>query len=574
MALTSVGSRGRRLATFAGVGLLLYVWPLALDTPLLDPDEGLHAAIAREMLDRRDYIVPRILGEPFLDKPILYFWALAGSLELLGPTEGAVRLPGLLFAWLGVVATWLLARRLLGRDAGDLAYLFAATLIWPLAVAQAAVHDVALVPWAVLIVLGLWEVDRAADGKRTVLGSLGGGIAVGLALLTKGLVGVVLAGLPFVVWATVERRLTRRLVAWGLVSVALGVSIAAPWYLAMERARPGYLWYFFVERHLLGFATPTQVHGERPWWYYLPVVLGGGWPWILYLPLAKSWGRRATPEGRDVRSPSAAVRGAGPDTAAGLRLAWMWVSIGLVLLSVARSKLATYLLPAMPAVAVLAAQAWQAEARDDAPRRARLFGTALWAHALVGALIVPAAAWFLEVKLQVQVTWPVWLAAAAIAAGYGLGLAAWRARAGPRVLGWLVALMVATFVTLRGGLLPSAAPEFSARDLARYLNAQRVRPAAVWVVDERVGSLLFYLDGAWRRELTPGRIEQVPLGQLWVRVKTAPGDVAVVIAERDVPRVERGVRLDGVPFERAGRHRVYRAERLRDRVRAVVGSEP
>ena len=65
--------------------------------PLVDPDEGLHASVAQEMVERGDWIVPRMLHQPFLDKPILYFWAVALSLKAFGMSEAAVRLPGLLF---------------------------------------------------------------------------------------------------------------------------------------------------------------------------------------------------------------------------------------------------------------------------------------------------------------------------------------------------------------------------------------------------------------------------------------------------------------------------------------------
>ena len=79
--------------TFAAVAAALLIAPLIANAPLFDPDEGLHAAIAQEMNQRRDYVTPTFLGEPFLDKPILFFWAEAGSLRLFGDREFAVRVP-------------------------------------------------------------------------------------------------------------------------------------------------------------------------------------------------------------------------------------------------------------------------------------------------------------------------------------------------------------------------------------------------------------------------------------------------------------------------------------------------
>lgn len=168
---------------------MLFAFPLALRVPLLDPDEGLHAAIAQEMVERRAYLTPTFLSRPFLDKPVLFFWAQAASLRALGMTEAAVRFPGLLFALLGCVTTAILGWRLLGPAVGALAGCFHATLLLPLAVSQAAVHDVALVPWTNLGLLALWEAHRAAAPAAARRWTGAAGLAFGLAVLTKGLIG-------------------------------------------------------------------------------------------------------------------------------------------------------------------------------------------------------------------------------------------------------------------------------------------------------------------------------------------------------------------------------------------------
>src|SRR3990170_3316095 len=103
----------QRLRTiFAEVAVAYLLAPLVASAPLFDPDEGLHAAIAQEMVLRGDYVTPTSLGEPFLDKPILFFWAEAASLRVFGDNETAVRLPPLLFGLLGMLAVALLGRSL------------------------------------------------------------------------------------------------------------------------------------------------------------------------------------------------------------------------------------------------------------------------------------------------------------------------------------------------------------------------------------------------------------------------------------------------------------------------------
>ena len=116
-------------------------------------------------------------------------------------------------------------------------------------------------------------------------------------------------------------------------ALVLGAFIAWPWYAAMEQASPGYLRYFILERHLGGVAGEAQRHAGRPFWYYVPVLVGGAWPWLF--PALR----------RPARTADLAER-----------LVWSWLVADVVLLSAAGSKLATYLLPAFPAVALLAAR--------------------------------------------------------------------------------------------------------------------------------------------------------------------------------------------------------------------------
>ena len=93
---TPVDLRSTQVLWRLALGLsVAYALALVLPIPLFDPDEGLHAAIAREMVEHGDWVTPHLLGVPFLDKPILYFWALATSLSVFGPSEFAVRLPGI-----------------------------------------------------------------------------------------------------------------------------------------------------------------------------------------------------------------------------------------------------------------------------------------------------------------------------------------------------------------------------------------------------------------------------------------------------------------------------------------------
>ena len=170
MRSSDADNSGRTLALLAVVlAAVMFVFPLAIGFPLLDPDEGLHASIAQDMVERGDWTTPRFLGRPFLDKPIFYFWVQAASLWLFGPSETAVRLPGLMFGLLGAISTGLLGWRMFNRATGLIAGILYATTILPTALAQAASHDVALIPWINLTLLLLWEA-AAFSGEAPAVG--------------------------------------------------------------------------------------------------------------------------------------------------------------------------------------------------------------------------------------------------------------------------------------------------------------------------------------------------------------------------------------------------------------------
>jgi len=216
-------------------------------------------------------------------------------------------------------------------------------MLLPFVLAQAPVHDIALVPFTNLALGLLW---RSRDPGSGIRDPILAGCALGLSILTKGLEGIAIVGVGFAVYLLLTRTLTRRLVLLGIVVVAVAVLVALPWYLAMNAREPGYLRYYFLDRHLLGFTTETQRHGGQAWWYYLPVLVAGGLPWIVYAR------RRALSD-----APG--------------KFLWIWPAASLVLLSLSNSKAVTYILPVMPAIAIVASRS------DTAVRQWRLVAIAM-----------------------------------------------------------------------------------------------------------------------------------------------------------------------------------------------------
>ena len=537
---------------------VIFILPIGSSLPLIDPDEGLHATVAQEMVERGDWVIPRCQGEPFLDKPILFTWTQALSLKAFGMNEGAVRLPGLVFGLLAMVATGALGWRLLGPRLGLVSAMLYATTILPTALAQVPVHDVALVPWVCLALLFFWEADRATTtrGRWSCVGAVG--LFLGLSCLTKGLVGVALVGVAYGSYLLVTRRLSVAVCVRGAVALGIGGLVGSTWYLAMEYRSPGYLYYFFVERHVLGFATATQKHGDEAWWYYLPILLLGGMPWIAYLPVGIRdwWARRA--DSADSQSNGAVA----------LLICWL-VSCTL-LLSIASSKLITYIWPVFPPTAILAAVVWcrMLDGKLSVPAR-RWFASNFWSATLIAPVALPVGMIVVQEVLATRFGPLEW--ALGLMAGFSTWLPILFWRAG-RMQGSLISgagAMAAQFAAILIVIGPHVAAENSARDLAKYFNRMGRVPSEVVIVEDRVGSVLFYLDHDLRDALRQGQLKPIRARQMGEAAGPAP-DKLVAIAEVRVGRAEKYFNLTGIPYERAGRYRLYDPVSLRSTEITVV----
>jgi 4-amino-4-deoxy-L-arabinose transferase len=476
---------------------LIYFYPLTLPTPLLDPDEGLHASISQEMVESRDYVVPSFLHTPFLDKPIFYFEMQALSLRYLGMNEAAVRLPGLLFGLLGAVSAAVLARRLFDDTTALLTFLVALTLIVPLALAQFATHDVALVPWTNSLLLCWWAATHEKSLRRRIAYTAGAALFAGLAVLTKGLIGVAIVFVGYSLYVALRRQHIMRFVICSTLSVLVGLLLASPWFLAMEWRTPGYLYYYFFERHVLGFVTHTQPHGNAPWYFYVPALVGGTAPWIfLALPgLWQSW--------RELRSGQGTTNGP-------TLLVLCWLLGGLVFLSVAKSKLITYALPLYPAIAISTGHSCRRFLEGELqPNIEKTFRRTFVACCIVGCMAPFGLLVGLD-RYNHEVSPPMAYFVACIATSVMFGALLLLRRARPAA-----ALAIGTlwfpllFVVIMTWPMQAIAKLHSQRQLAFELRSQGALPDHIELVGSRVASLIFYLEPGQRQVLHAGQIVEV-----------------------------------------------------------------
>ena len=201
--------------------------------PLLDPDEGRNAEVAREIAATNDYVLPHLDGLPYLDKPIVYFAAAAAVMEVLGPTETAARLPAYLFTLATLIVVVRFARRRWGTDAGWLAGLALATMPLVLAYARTTIMDSTLSFCTTLAILAFWD-------DRPVLAWA----AIGLGAITKGPVAILIPLATFIPYGLLTRRRLRGL--FPIAGLGIFALIALPWFLAVALRIPEFPHYVFV----------------------------------------------------------------------------------------------------------------------------------------------------------------------------------------------------------------------------------------------------------------------------------------------------------------------------------------
>lgn len=369
------------LFTLIGV---FYLWGLG-SQPLVGPDEPRYAEVAREMLARHDFITPTLGGFPWFEKPPLLYWMMAASYRVLGVNEYAARLGpaicGLLTAafiyWLGrnVRATPGITDRTAGdannktpnapaeNDPRDNSLGLWSALVWlsslgAISLSRGATFDIVLtmtVTGALACFLVIESAQSARDPACGLLSSLsmlsyrareltvlvGFYFFVGLSLLAKGLVGFVIIFGVIGVYYVIRRERPRggfvRSLLWG---IPLSLIVAGVWYGPMI-ARHGRVFVdqFIIQHHFARFVT-GKYHHPGPIYFYLPVLVVLSLPWTFALLAALFSSRRWSWRGA-----------AGLDRARVFSLVWLVVPV--LFFSFSNSKLAAYVLPALPAISFL-----------------------------------------------------------------------------------------------------------------------------------------------------------------------------------------------------------------------------
>jgi 4-amino-4-deoxy-L-arabinose transferase-like glycosyltransferase len=324
----------------AGFSAFLFFYGLG-QFGLIGADEPRYAQVAREMLERNDWITPTLGGQPWLEKPPLYYWQAMLAYHIFGVSDVTARIPSAGNATLLVIAIYLFFRKFRRGVEVDAA-LITASCASVIGYARAASMDMALAAAFAIAMLAWWGWRETGQRKYLVAFY----IFMALGMLAKGPVAPFLAGIIVVLIAIVAREL--RLIAKTLwpPGVLLFCAITLPWYFAVQWKNPQFFREFILEHNLARFSTNLYHHPE-PLWYYVPVAVLALVPWIVFVgaALVESvqvwWAERKSTEF---------------DLEVQFRIfAICWLVVPIAFFSISRSKLPGYILPAIPAGGVLLA---------------------------------------------------------------------------------------------------------------------------------------------------------------------------------------------------------------------------
>jgi 4-amino-4-deoxy-L-arabinose transferase-like glycosyltransferase len=448
---------------------------------LLGADEPRYAQIAREMLDHSDWITPILGGKPWLEKPPLYYWQAMLSFRLAGVSDRAARLPAALDAAILMAAIYFFLRRF--RPGSELdGALITASCVGVVGFAHAAATDMPLAACFAIALLAwyAWYESRRHIDLAAFY------IFLALGTLAKGPVAPALAAVIIFLfvaakrdWPTIPRTL------W-IPGIVLYLAVALPWYVAVQLRNPEFFRIFILEHNLARFSTGVY-HHPQPFWFFLPVFLLALMPWTFPLILAiAERARLLWFEGKQAFS--------SPEDSWPLFLL-IWMFVPILFFSASQSKLPGYILPAVPAGALLVAEylavrravnAAGANARgteepiaekkpakispdENSRNDSKLSPLFAVAHGVFCGLLLFAALSAASVAMNHHLLWGT---ATAVAAVFALAITvALLSRAGLSLLTRLTALAVVISVSV---VIRLAAPVIDATQSARPI-AQRIQ---------------------------------------------------------------------------------------------------
>ena len=447
--------------------------------PLFEPDEGRNAEKAREILLLNDWVTPHENFVPVLDKPIFYYWLVALSFNFFGLSEWAARLPSVLAAIGCLVVVYRFARIQLGYWESLWSPLVLVAGVEFFLLSRIVILDMTLTFFTTLALHTFYSAANAEKESARKIHCLLMYLALAAGTLAKGLIGLVLPGMVFFFYLLFSGKWWALKKMYLIPGALLYISAVAPWYFWSNQRNPGYLQYYFWDEHFTRYFTEEFNRSKN--WYYFPLVLGVGFlPWTLLLPLS--------------------VRNLIKDFDDKNLFLTLWVCLPLLFFSLSQSQLPHYILPILPALAMLTARTVAHTFDHPTMRRLRwlylplLFLGIFAFYLLVGAIFVTLLPMEIRASVTANVRFIVASTLMLITLCVTLPVANIRGYLKSQTSLYLFTCAgCMIFFMFTGQLMEGAAPHRSAKTLARTSASYVTRESQVVFYGTYLKGLIYYL---------------------------------------------------------------------------------
>ncbi|EKE01298.1 MAG: glycosyl transferase family 39 [uncultured bacterium] len=303
--------------------------------PLLNNNEGLYASIAKHMLLNKQFVIPHLNCVPYIEKPPMLYWLLTLSFSAFGFTAFAARLVTATSAALLCIALLFFTNKIKQSKIGITATLIFASSIGISIIARMVYFDMllTLLVSSTLFCLFYWYETNKIIALRI------GYVLLGCAILTKGLIAIVLVGGSFgsfLLWEKSFWKQVRLALDWpGMV---LFLATVLPWHIAAIIQHKGFFWNYIIGEHFLRFLDLREPHDyyHGPLYYYLPRILIYLFPWSLFIPLIFLRNKNKSTATQKL-----------------LRFSWCCLLIPLAFFSFSSAKANYYMVVGIPALTII-----------------------------------------------------------------------------------------------------------------------------------------------------------------------------------------------------------------------------
>jgi 4-amino-4-deoxy-L-arabinose transferase-like glycosyltransferase len=423
---------------------------------LIRPDEGRYAEIPREMVASGDWVTPRLNDLKYFEKPPLQYWATAVAYEAFGEHQWTSRLWCALTGFMGLLLAWFTGTRLFGKEAGAYAAIMLGGSLLYVLMSHINTLDMGVTFFITLglsaLMLGQQE-GVTANARRNWM--LLAWAALAMAVLSKGVMGIVLPGTALILYTIAQRDFTvLKRMHWG-AGLTLFLLISAPWFYLVMKANPEFFQRFFIYEHFTRFTT-KELGRYQPWYYFVPVLLFGMLPWTLLMldTILRMW-RDSARENKTFNAE---------------RFLLIWAVFIYLFFSVSGSKLPSYLLPMFPALALLMGK----RLAGMAPRRMFWMVAPVLPVVLLGLGLAPFTARNADTPLQLEMygAYANWLVAAMLVWLFGVLAGLFWLRRGAK----MPAILALSASALLAAQLGTSGYNTIARERSAYDLAEVIRP--------------------------------------------------------------------------------------------------